>query len=49
MTKQELIARLQAFPDGAQVFVWNPWSVDFDPVTDIDVDFEDNPVIVARD
>lgn len=49
MTKQELIARLQAFPDEAQVFVWNPWSVDFDSVTDIDIDFEDNPVIVAHD
>lgn len=49
MTKKELIARLQAFPDEAQVFVWNPWSLEYDPVTNIDIDFADNPVIVARD
>lgn len=51
MTKQELIVLLKDFPDDAPVFVWNPWSVDFDPVTKVESTYENGgePVIVARD
>lgn len=49
MTKQELIENLRDFPDDAPLFVWNPWSVDFDAVTALDTDFDGNPVIVAKD
>ena len=49
MTKQELIEKLRDFPDDAPLFVWNPWSVDFDSVTALDTDLDGNPVIVAKE
>jgi hypothetical protein len=51
MTKAELLQALADFPDDAQVFVWNPWSVDFDPVTKVESTYENGgePLIVARD
>lgn len=51
MTNKELIAYLQAFPDDAQVFVWNPWAVDYDPVTKVESTDGNGvePAIVARD
>lgn len=49
MTKQELIEKLQDFPDDAPVFVWNPWSAEFDLVTEVESTYENGgePLIVA--
>ena len=50
MTNQELINKLNEFPMDAPAFVWNPWSVEFDPVTKVESTYENGgePLIVAR-
>lgn len=50
MTNKELISLLKEFPDDAAVFVFNPWSVDFEKVINVESNYENGgePVITFR-
>lgn len=50
MKNKELISLLKEFPDDADVFVFNPWSVDFEPVIKVESTYENGgePLINFR-
>lgn len=40
MNKKEFMSLIEEFPDDADVFVFNPWSEDFEPVIDVEPTYE---------
>lgn len=50
MKNKELMSLLEEFPDDADVFVFNPWSVDFEQVINVESTYENGgePVINFR-